>query len=67
VIAAVKVAIFNEEQVRSWHERTGLGPANHALLVPDARYYGFADLTKAQAEMIDAEHLLEARNTNAAA
>ena len=63
----MKVAIFNEEQVRSWHERTGVGPTTHALLVPDAPDYGFADLTMAQAQRIDAEHLLEARSTKAAA
>lgn len=57
VIAAVKVAIFNEEQLRSWHARTGLGPVDHPLLKPDAPYYGFADLTKAEVEAIDAEQL----------
>lgn len=56
LIAAVKIALFNEEQLRSWHERTGLGPADHPLLKPDAPYYGFVDATKEQANEIVARY-----------
>ncbi len=60
IIAAIKVSVFNEEQLRAWHARTGKGPADHPLLQPDAAYHGFAHLTKREAEAIDAErmHLL---------
>jgi hypothetical protein len=61
LINASKVALFNEEQLRAWHERTGLGPADHPLLRPDPHDWGFTDLTKAQAKEIDARYLLAER------
>ena len=61
LINGLKVSLFNEEQLRSWHEDTGLGPADHPLLQPDAHDWGFTDLTKAQAKEIDARYLLAAR------
>jgi hypothetical protein len=60
LINALKVALFNEEQLRSWHEETGLGPADHPLLQPDPHDWGFTDLTKEQAKAIDARYLLQA-------
>lgn len=57
LINALKVALFNEEQLRSWHEDTGLGPADHPLLQPDPHDWGFTDLTKAQAKEIDDRYL----------
>ena len=57
LINALKVAVFNEEQLRSWHEETGLGPADHPLLQPDPHDWGFTDLTKEQAKAIDARYL----------
>lgn len=64
VIAAVKDSVFNEEQLRAWHERTGLGPADHPLLQPDPPYWGFQDLTKEQAKAIDARRLSEMQGSN---
>lgn len=58
LINALKAAVFNEEQLRSWHEDTGLGPIDHPLLQPDPHDWGFTDLTKEQAKTIDARYLL---------
>lgn len=57
LINGLKVALFNEEQLRSWHEETGLGPEDHPLLQPDPHDWGFTDLTKEQAKQIDARCL----------
>jgi len=57
IVAALKVSLYNEEQLRAWHARTGLGPDTHPLLTPDPHYWGFKDLTKAEAEAMDARHL----------
>lgn len=57
IIGAVKVSLYNEEQLRLWHDRTGRGPADHPLLQPDPPYFGFVDLTKEQAKAIDREQL----------
>ena len=57
LINALKVAVFNEEQLRSWHADTGLGPADHPLLQADPHDWGFTDLTKEQAKAIDAIHM----------
>lgn len=57
ILAAIKVSLYNEEQLRAWHERTGRGPADHPLLQPDPHYWGFRDLTKAEAKALDAERL----------
>lgn len=57
LINALKVALYNEEQLRLWHERTGKGPADHPLLQPDAHDWGFSDLTEEQAKAIDARYL----------
>ena len=54
IIAAINVSVFNEEQLRAWHARTGNGPADHPLLQPDAAYHGFVHLTKSEAEVVDA-------------
>ncbi|MBS4754718.1 hypothetical protein KG112_18075 [Nocardioides sp. zg-ZUI104] len=61
LINGLKVAVFNEEQLRSWHEDTGLGPADHPLLQPDPHDWGFTDLTKAQAKEIDDSYLRASR------
>jgi hypothetical protein len=61
IVAAVKASVFNEEQLRSWHDRTARGPADHPLLQPDPPYWGFRDLTKEEAKAIDAEHLRQVR------
>lgn len=61
IINSLKVAVFNEEQLRSWHEETGLGPADHPLLRPDPYDWGFSDITKAEAKEIDARYLRAAR------
>lgn len=57
LVNGLKVALFNEEQLRSWHEDTGLGPVGHPLLKPDAHDWGFTDLTKEEAKAIDARYL----------
>lgn len=61
IIAAIKVSLYNEEQLRAWHARTGRGPANHPLLQPDPPYWGFRDLTKDEAKAIDAARLEQLR------
>ncbi len=57
VIAAVKVSVFNEEQLRMWHDQTDLGPAGHPLLQLDQPDWGFRNLTKVEADAIDQEQL----------
>jgi len=57
LVAGVKAALFNEEQLRMWHARTGLGPADHPLLQPDQPDWGFRNLTQEEAEDIDRAHL----------
>lgn len=57
IINALKVAVFNEEQLRAWHENTGRGPLGHPLLQPDPNDWGFVDLTEAQSRAIDARYL----------
>ena len=32
LISGLKAAVFNEEQLRGWHEQTGKGPEDHPLL-----------------------------------
>ena len=32
IVAAVKASVFNEEQLRNWHDRTARGPGDHPLL-----------------------------------
>lgn len=56
LVAAVKVALYNEQQMRAWHARTGRGPADHPLLTPDQPYYGFEHLNEEQARAIVAGH-----------
>ena len=58
IVNAVKIAVFNEEQLRMWHAATGKGPADHPLLQPDAPDWGYRNLTQEEAEVIDARHLL---------
>lgn len=57
LISGLKAAVFNEEQLRSWHEQTGKGPSEHPLLQPDPYDWGFIDLTRIQAKEIDQHHL----------
>jgi hypothetical protein len=57
IVAEVKASVFDEEQLRSWHDRTARGPADRPLLQPDPPYRGFRDLTKEEAKAVDAEHL----------
>lgn len=61
LVLAIKASVFNEHQLRAWHERTGLGPADHPLLQPDPIYYGFAHLTQEHADAIDEMNLAEHR------
>jgi hypothetical protein len=67
LVAAVKVAVFNEEQLRMWHAETGLGPADHPLLQPDQPDWGFRNLTREEAEAIDQQHLLPPAESETAA
>lgn len=57
LVAAVKIALFNEEQLRLWHAETNLGPVGHPLLQPDQPDWGFRNLTQADAEALDRRHL----------
>ncbi|MHB1614537.1 MAG: hypothetical protein ACYCYA_09510 [Actinomycetes bacterium] len=61
IVAALKISVYNEEQLRAWHDRTGGGPVGHPLLQPDPPYLGFRDLTKEEAKAIDAELLRRLR------
>ncbi len=63
LIAAVKVSVFNEEQLRMWHHETGRGPADHPLLQLDQPDYGFRNLTKEEADAIDQRELARLRPT----
>jgi hypothetical protein len=56
LIAAVKIALFNEEQLRAWHARTGGAPADHPVLQPDPPSCGFIEATHEQAFAIVAQH-----------
>ncbi len=60
LINGLKASVFNEEQLRSWYEDTGLGPTDHALLHPDPHDWGLTDLTKDQAKEIDERYLRSA-------
>ena len=66
LLNALKVAVYNEEQLRSWHERTGKGPADHALLQPDGPDWGITELTKGQSKALDAMHLAKLNEDTAA-
>lgn len=57
IVAAVKISVFNEEQLRMWHDETGRGPADHPLLQLDNPDWGFRNLTQDEAEAIDRLHL----------
>jgi len=57
LINAIKVSVFNEEQLRNWHALTGNGPADHPLLQADPEYRGFQHLTPEEAKRIDQENL----------
>jgi hypothetical protein len=67
LVNALKVAVFNEEQLRAWHENTGLGPADHPLLQPDGPDHGVTQLTQEQAEALDAMHLAKHLDAKTAA
>ncbi|RYF60611.1 MAG: hypothetical protein EOO27_05225 [Comamonadaceae bacterium] len=57
LVSSLKTAVFNEEQLRSWHEDTNLGPSDHPLLQPDPVDHGVTQLTKEAAEELDRAHL----------
>jgi hypothetical protein len=57
IIAGIKVALYNEEELRTWHHATGLGPSDHPLLQDDPEYHGFRHLEAVEAEAIDLHHL----------
>lgn len=59
ILTAIKISVFNEEQLRAWHDLTGKGPADHPLLQPDPAYHGWIDLTREQAKLMDAQRLAE--------
>lgn len=56
VVIAASSAVTNMRLLRSWHTETGLGDPTHPLLVPDEQFHGFAQLTREQADQIDAQH-----------
>ncbi|MDM8083790.1 hypothetical protein QUV83_03295 [Cellulomonas cellasea] len=57
LVAAVKISVFNEEQLRLWHARTEDGPVDHPLLQPDQPDWGYRNLTQDESEAIDRQHL----------
>jgi len=60
IIVAVKVAAFNEDLLRIWHDRTELGPADHPLLQPDPACWRVTHLTEADAKAIDVRNIGQA-------
>lgn len=58
LVAAIKISVFNEEQLRLWHDRTGAGPTGHPLLQPDQPDWGYRNLTQDESEAIDREHMI---------
>jgi hypothetical protein len=58
LIAGLKVAVYNEETLRTWHERTGRGPAGHPLLQADPAYHGYEHLSAEQAAAITHQHVV---------
>lgn len=68
LINGLKVALFNEEQLRAWYERNLNSTnaemaariaalASHPLLEPDAYDWGVTSLSKADAKAMDREYL----------
>lgn len=53
ILTAIKNSLYNEQQLRDWHERTGEGPGDHPLLQPDQKYEGHSYLTPEQAAAVD--------------
>jgi hypothetical protein len=62
ILAAIKVSLFNEEQLRAWHERTDKGPVGHPLLRPEPPHHGHHDLTEGEAKAIDETYLRRLRD-----
>lgn len=70
LINGLKVALFNEEQLRAWYERQLADPhgvdvahlADHPLLQPDPYDWGVTSLTKADARAMDREYLFGTGN-----
>ena len=58
LVAAIKISVFNEEQLRLWHDRTGAGPTDHPLLQPDQPDWGYRNLTQDESEAIDRAHMV---------
>lgn len=65
LVNGLKVARFNEEQLRAWYERQLANPhgvdvaylADHPLLQPDVYHWGVASLSKSDAKAMDHEYL----------
>ena len=57
ILSSIKISVFNEEQLRAWHARTGHGPADHPFLQPDPPYWGWKDLQRDEAKAMDAQRL----------
>ena len=48
---------LTKEQLRQWHARTRLGPADHPLLQLDQPDYGFRNNTNRDAAAVNAIHI----------
>ena len=54
LVISVAAAVTNLRLLHTWHQQTGFGDERHPLLQPDKPHYGSMNLTKEQAEAIDA-------------
>jgi hypothetical protein len=59
LLTGIKVAVYNAEQLRSWHAKTGLGPTDHPLLEPNPAYHGHTYLDAEQGAEIDRKYMTE--------
>lgn len=57
IVLACSIAVTSMRLLRRWHEETELGPEDHELLMVDQGFHGFRQLTKKEADLLDAHHL----------
>lgn len=53
IVLAMAAATTNLRLLRAWHDETGLGDITHPLLQTDAVFFGFKQLTEAEARILD--------------
>jgi hypothetical protein len=60
LINALKIAVYNEEQLRIWHDKTRRGPEGHPLLTVDPPFEGLKFLTAEERARIDSGNAAQA-------